>query len=74
VINLTMFAVPMVLLYFVGVFAGYLLNVQRDQQRFPWMAILLVVATVILMTAGVVGVLIWKYGFRLTGAWPFLVR
>lgn len=74
VVNLTLFAVPMVLLYFVGVFAGYLLNVQRDQQRFPWMAVLLVTATVILMSAGVIGVLVAKYGFKLIPVWPFLVR
>jgi len=34
--NLTMFAVPMILLYFLGVFASYLLVMRREKRRFPW--------------------------------------
>jgi sec-independent protein translocase protein TatC len=74
VFNLTMFAVPMCLLYFVGVFAGYLLNLQRDKKRFPWMAVLLVAGVVLAMSAGFVYLLMTRYGYRLSGAWPFLVR
>src|SRR5579862_748622 len=33
--NLTLFAVPMILLYFVGVFAGYLLVMRRERRKFP---------------------------------------
>ena len=35
-LNLTMFAVPMILLYFLGVFASYLLVMRRENRRFPW--------------------------------------
>ncbi len=34
--NLTMFAVPMVLLYYLGVFASYLLVMRRENRKFPW--------------------------------------
>ena len=36
VFNLTLFAVPMILLYFMGVFASYLLVMRRENRRFPW--------------------------------------
>src|SRR5690606_23341783 len=36
VVNLTLFAVPMVVLYFLGVFASYLLVLNREGQKFPW--------------------------------------
>jgi len=35
-VNLSLFAVPMCLLFFIGVFAGYLLQLHRDSRRFPW--------------------------------------
>src|SRR6185437_14924242 len=36
VFNLMMFALPMTLLYFVGVFASYLLVLKREGRRYPW--------------------------------------
>src|ERR1700693_3704793 len=36
VFNLMLFAVPMCLLFFVGVFASYLLVMHREGRRFPW--------------------------------------
>jgi sec-independent protein translocase protein TatC len=36
VVNMAFFAVPMCLLFFVGLFAGYVLNLHREQHRFPW--------------------------------------
>lgn len=36
VFDMAMFFVPMVLLYFLGVFASYLLVLHRDDQPFPW--------------------------------------
>ena len=36
IVNLMLFSVPMVLLYFVGVFASYLLVLSRENKRFPW--------------------------------------
>src|SRR5258708_2431966 len=36
VFNLTLFAVPMILLSFLGLFASYLLVMGRENRRFPW--------------------------------------
>ena len=53
VFNLMLFAVPMVLLYFVGVFAGYLLVMKREGQIFPWKKIFLWTGlAVVLLLAG----------------------
>ena len=39
--NLMLFAVPMCLLFFVGVFASYLLVLKREGKKFPWGKVLL---------------------------------
>jgi sec-independent protein translocase protein TatC len=54
VVNMSLFAVPMCLLFFVGVFAGYLLVLHREERRFPWMKVVLwtVVALLVLGAAG----------------------
>ena len=72
--NMMLFAMPMVALYFVGVFAAYLLEYQREHNRFPWMAILVVVLSILLMAGGIVAFLILKYGYRLVPVWPFILR
>jgi sec-independent protein translocase protein TatC len=40
-VNLSLFAVPMCALFFVGVFAGYLLVLHRESRQFPWRRTLL---------------------------------
>ncbi len=74
VFNLMIFSLPMILLYFVGVFASYLLVLSREQKKFPWrtLAILLLAAAVL---AGVwVYVAVTRYGFKLGPSWPFLTH
>src|SRR3974390_3486139 len=36
VFNLMLFALPMCMLFFLGVFAGYILTLHREKRRFPW--------------------------------------
>ena len=43
VFNLMLFAAPMIALYFVGVFAAYLLQLNREGRRFPWGMLALVI-------------------------------
>lgn len=74
IFNLLIFAVPMVLLYFVGVFASYLLVLKRENRRFPWKYALLAVAVILLAAAGVVALAILKYGYKIVPSWPFLIR
>jgi sec-independent protein translocase protein TatC len=73
VFNLMMFAVPMCLLFFIGVFGGYLLTLHREKQKFPWKKVLSWVLPV-LIVAAVITFAIWRYHLRFTPHWPFLVR
>lgn len=74
VFNLMMFAIPMCLLYFIGVFAGYLLVLRRENRRFPWVIVALIVLVILLVVAGAAAVAIWKFGFKLLNHWPYLAR
>ena len=74
VFNLMLFSVPMVALYFVGVFASYLLVLHREGRRFPWKKISYVLLVILVALAGLVWILVSKYGFRLVSHWPYLTR
>ncbi len=74
VFNLMMFSVPMVLLYFVGVFASYLLVLHREQRRFPWRKILYTLAVILVAVLGLLWLAMTRYGYRFVGHWPFLTR
>jgi len=63
--NLTLFAVPMILLYFLGVFASYLLVLRRECRKFPWKVFLIWLAAVLV----VVGI-----GMAYTGYWRYLTK
>lgn len=74
VFNLMLFAVPMCLLYFIGVFAGYLLVLHREKRRFPWRPVLLTLFGILLLAALAVYIAVAHFGFKLVPFWPFLVR
>lgn len=74
VFNLMLFSVPMCLLYFVGIFASYLLVLHREQQRFPWKKIFYVLIVILVCLAGLLYLAVTKYGYHFTSHWPFLVR
>jgi sec-independent protein translocase protein TatC len=60
------------LLYFVGIFAGYLLTLNREKRRFPWGIVLFWLAVILLIVAGVLYIAVAKYGFKLVLYWPFI--
>jgi sec-independent protein translocase protein TatC len=74
IVNLMLFSVPMVILYFVGVFASYLLVLSRENKRFPWRTFLIAVLIPVVLFAAGVYVAITKYGYKLVLYWPFLTR
>jgi sec-independent protein translocase protein TatC len=74
VFNLMLFAMPMVLLFFVGVFAGYLLVLHRENRRFPWGILALLLLGIVAVAAGITWLLVTRYGFHLVNHWPFLIR
>ena len=74
VFNLALFATPMIILFYIGIFASYILVLRRENRRFPW-------GTFIRWTLIVLGVLIviaWLvakyYGYHFVPRWPIFVR
>jgi sec-independent protein translocase protein TatC len=74
VFNLTLFATPMIILFYVGIFASYLLVLHREKRKFPW-AVFLKWAGIAVLALAVLGLIAaWYYGYRFNSHWPFLVR
>lgn len=73
-VNLALFAIPMILLFFLGVFASYLLVLHREKQKFPWRAFFIWLGIVMFLVGATVAVAVFQYGYRLVPGWPFLVR
>jgi sec-independent protein translocase protein TatC len=74
VFNLMLFAVPMCMLFFLGIFLSYLLVLKREKQRFPWKPFLLWLGIVVALVLSVVAVMVVEYHFHLTWRWPFVVK
>ena len=73
VFNMMLFAVPMVLLFFVGLFAAYLLVLKREGKSFPWGKILLGVLALLILLGGLTALLIYHYHFHVVPRWPYFV-
>jgi sec-independent protein translocase protein TatC len=74
VFNLMMFAAPMCLLFYVGIFAAYLLVLNREHRRFPWRKTMTIVIPVLLLLGTVLYLSITRFGMKLVPHWPFLTR
>src|SRR5271155_646319 len=73
VFNLMLFAIPMVALYFVGVFCGYALVLRREGKRIPWKPVLLI----FIITLVVVAILYFVFAYyhlHLLKKWPYVAR
>jgi sec-independent protein translocase protein TatC len=74
VFNLMLFAAPMCVLFFLGIFLSYLLVLKREKQRFPWRPFLLWLSIVLAILIAVVAVMVIEYHFHVTWRWPFVVK
>lgn len=74
VFNLMLFALPMSALFFVGVFASYLLVMHREGRKFPWGKVLLVLIGLLFVAVAVIALLISRYHFHVIDTWPYLVK
>ena len=74
VVNLMLFATPMCLLFYVGIFASYLLVLNREGRRFPWKRAFLTVLGVLILLAGTLYIAITRFDYKLVPHWPFLTR
>ena len=71
--NMMLVAVPMCMLYYVGVFLGYLVVLRREGKKFPWKMALRILAITLIVVALVV-FLIKFYHLHLIKTWPFVSR
>ncbi len=74
VVNLTIFAAPMVLLYFVGVLASYLLVLNREGGKFPWAKVFMGTAIFFAGLAAFLWFATARFGYHMVWTWPFLVK
>jgi sec-independent protein translocase protein TatC len=74
VFNLMLFAIPMCALFFIGIFASYLLVLHREGRSFPWRTTGKVVLGVLLLLALALYLAITRYGYKPVPYWPFITR
>ena len=63
-ITMTLFAGPMILLYFVGIGASWLLVLRREGRSLPWLRIVLAVLVLFAIVAAVLAYMYFYRGFR----------
>jgi sec-independent protein translocase protein TatC len=71
IFNLSLFAVPMILLFYVGIFASYILVLKREKRKFPWATFFkwLLIVLIAISVITVIGAR--YYGYRIEYHWPF---
>jgi sec-independent protein translocase protein TatC len=74
VFNMMLFAVPMCLLFYFGIFASYLLVLHREKRAFPWRTALKWIIPILLLLIGIAYFLAIRYGYHLVRHWPFFAR
>ena len=74
IFNLMIFSVPMVVLFFVGIFASYLLILNREGRSFPWKVAALILLAIVAGAAAIVYVFMSRYGYHFEPHWPFLLK
>lgn len=71
-LTMTLFAGPMILLYFVGTGASWLLTLRREGRSLPWLRILFLMMILVLLLNGAVAVYLYLYeGFRFLPTFPW---
>jgi sec-independent protein translocase protein TatC len=74
IFNMMLFAVPMCGLFYLGIFASYLLVLHREHKKFPWRPVLKW-GGIILLIAAIVGYFFAaRHGYHFVTHWPFLTR
>lgn len=74
IFNLMLFAVPMWMLFFIGVFAGYLLVLRREKRSFPWGVFFMILGAIIVIALGAAFVAVSRYHYHVLTHWPYLSK
>ncbi|HVP45466.1 MAG TPA: twin-arginine translocase subunit TatC [Bryobacteraceae bacterium] len=74
IFNMMLFAVPMCGLFYLGIFASYLLVLHRERKKFPWRPVLKWMVVALLIAAILGYYFAARHGYHLLTHWPFLTR
>jgi sec-independent protein translocase protein TatC len=74
IFNMMLFAVPMCALFYLGIFASYLLVLHREHRKFPWRTASWWIGLILLLVAAAAWVAVARFGYHLVTHWPFLTR
>jgi sec-independent protein translocase protein TatC len=74
VFNLALFATPMIVLFYIGIFASYILVLSREKKRFPWATFFKWLGIVIALAVVISWLVLKYYGYHFAAQWPFFVR
>jgi sec-independent protein translocase protein TatC len=74
IFNMMLFAVPMCGLFYLGIFASYLLVLHREHRKFPWRTASWWIVGVVLLLTAVGWVAVTLFGYHIVHYWPFLTR
>jgi sec-independent protein translocase protein TatC len=74
IFNMTLFALPMCILYYLGIFVGYLFILRREGRRFPWQNVLKITVLVLLLVCGVLYIAVARHMLKVVPNWPFFRR
>ena len=72
VTTMLVFAMPMVLLYYVGIAVSYLIIMKREGKSFPWKGFLLLMLGILAVVAMGVAVLHFQFGWEFTPHFPWM--
>lgn len=73
VFNMILFAGPMILLFYVGIFASYVLVLSREGRKMPFKVIALIILVLLLLAVGVAYYLHIVMGYQFTNQFPWIV-
>jgi sec-independent protein translocase protein TatC len=73
-LNMTLVATPMIVLYFLGVFASFLLVLRREGRAFPWGKVIPPALLIVAILAAIVAALVFGFHLHWIVKWPFLVK
>jgi sec-independent protein translocase protein TatC len=68
------FAAPMILLYYAGIAASYMIVLRRENRKFPWGTVILIVAGLLVAVALIAAYMVVQLHYRFVPYWPFLVQ
>jgi sec-independent protein translocase protein TatC len=74
VFNLALFATPMIILFYLGIFASWILVLHREKRRFPWRIFFKWLGIILVLAVLTTWVVFRYYGYHFAPHWPIFVR